>query len=254
MGQRSGKGSEGKVTRWQFSNASLSSQSAQGQTLMWLYSGITCRPIWMSLKGKIQPLLVLLALTPLKSCSNASISRSFTISNLDMRGLAISPQSTWLNPNVTELAKTQRLACGLLIGSPAALPVSHLKGSITTLWLVILTPVTSGRWTVPTQSVGSLMPPVLPQGKVSRSREEDFKEPCSELSGSFVKHILFHSQTPTLSDDSSLRGKHRGRHFDRLPVDCWCFGCFVTMRLHRPEYEGCSCSSSAIRSSKYKKE
>lgn len=151
-----------------------------------------------------------------------------------------------------ELA-THYLARGLLIGSREARAVSHLKGSITILWLVILTPVASGRWTAPTQSVGSLTLPVLPRGKVSGSREGDFKEACFELSGGFVKHTLFHSQTPTLSDDSSLRGKHRGRDFDRLPVDCWCFGCFVTMRLHGPGYEGCSCGSSAIRSSKHKK-
>lgn len=49
-------------------------------------------------------------------------SLSFTISNLDMRGLHIYPQSTWLNPNVKELAKAQILypACRLLIESPKA--------------------------------------------------------------------------------------------------------------------------------------
>lgn len=235
---------------------------------MGLYSGITCRPIWMSLKRKIQPRLVSLALTPLKSCSNASISLSFTISNLDMRGLPISPQSTWLNPNVKELAKAQTLypACGLLIGSPEALAISHRKGSITILWLVILTPVTSSdglyqrrAWVAshcPIFALSCVKKKKKKRRKASRSCREDFKELSSELSGSFVKH-LFHSNTHFLQRQLAGGGEHREILGILIGcqwiVDCWCSGSFVRMHLYRPEYEGCSCGSSDIRSSKHKK-
>lgn len=225
------------------------------------HPGITCRPIWMSLKRETQPLLVSPVLTPFKSSSNASISLSLSlVLTLTWEG-SISPQSTWLNPNVMELAKAQDFVSCLLTldwisgGSRrfSSQGFNHhsLIGDLNPADLVEMDCNTAERgW--PHFSL-SWVESALPQRKVSRHCGEDFeKESCSELSGSFVKHICsVHKHT--FPDDSSLGGGwHRGRHLD--PEDCWCSGSFVTKHLYRPEYESCSYSSSASGRSKHKKD
>lgn len=178
------------------------------------HPGITCRPIWMSLKRETQPLLVSPVLTPFKSSSNASISLSLSlVLTLTWEG-SISPQSTWLNPNVMELAKAQDFVSCLLTldwisgGSRrfSSQGFNHhsLIGDLNPADLVEMDCNTAERgW--PHFSL-SWVESALPQRKVSRHCGEDFeKESRSELSGSFVKHICsVHKHT--FPDDSSLGG------------------------------------------------
>ena len=140
-----------------------------------------------------------------------SLCLSLTIANLDMRRLPISHKAPDWIPIWKSPLKRRFLypAWELLIGSPEALAVSHPKGSITILWLVILTPgdlvaVERGRLNTD-QSFLSL------RRKKAASHKDEFQgafgeEPCSELSGSFAEQMCSIHKHPLFSDNSSLWG------------------------------------------------
>lgn len=164
-------------------------------------------------------------------------SLSFTISHLDSSphkapdwipmwkrqlkyGLCILPMDSWLN-----LLRSQN--------------VSHPKGSIRILWLVILTPGTRWSWTVPLQRewVTSQHSNTLLSHR-SQGKVKTFKSWARSSQVALLNTSVPFTNTHFAWRQFAGGAKHQGRHFDRLPVDCWCSRRFGRMRLYRPASEG----------------
>lgn len=147
-------------------------------------------------------------------------SLSSTVSNLEMRGLPANAPD-WI-PMCRSLPKHALciLAPGLLIGPSEALPVSHPAGSIAMVWLAILTPVTSSKWTAPGRSVGGphaharslvqIAPLPSPLYNTTFRGGRLRGEPWSQLSGSFLKHICSILKHPLLLTSAQL-GDEEGK-------------------------------------------